>query len=142
VFAFDTPEGFFYGFPVFDAKGLKVAQHQGREVVSDPSHVDRGRAPGDFAPLRDFLRRYVPAAGEQIHHFTTCLYTMTPDQHFVVDRHPGHENVVFAAGFNGHGFKFAPVAGSVLADLALKGRTSAPVGFFSAGWTALSREAR
>ncbi len=141
VFAFDTPEGFFYGFPVFDAGGLKVAQHRGREIAPDPSLADRGQAPGDFPPVREFLRRHAPDAGERVQRFATCLYTMTPDQHFVVDRHPDHERVVFAAGFSGHGFKFAPVVGSVLADLALTGRTEAPVGFLSATRTALSRRA-
>ncbi|MFM7186051.1 MAG: FAD-dependent oxidoreductase, partial [Planctomycetota bacterium] len=60
-----------------------------------------------------------------------CLYTMSPDHHFVVGMHPGHPQVAIAAGFSGHGFKFASVIGAVLADLALDGITPLPVGFLS-----------
>jgi sarcosine oxidase len=59
------------------------------------------------------------------------MYTMTPDQHFIVDRHPQHQNVVIGAGFSGHGFKFTPAIGEALADLALEGRTALPIGFLS-----------
>ena len=52
---------------------------------------------------------------------TVCLYTTTPDEHFVIGRHPAYENVVVACGFSGHGFKFVPVVGEILADLALDG---------------------
>ena len=58
------------------------------------------------------------------------MYTMAPDQHFIIDRHPNHENVFFAAGFSGHGFKFAPVIGEILSDLSLSGSTSHPIDFF------------
>jgi glycine/D-amino acid oxidase-like deaminating enzyme len=58
-----------------------------------------------------------------------CLYTNTPDKHFLIDRHPRYDNVVFAAGFSGHGFKFAPLIGEILADLALTGRTRAEADF-------------
>ena len=60
-----------------------------------------------------------------------CLYTMSPDEHFIVDRHPEHDRVVFAAGLSGHGFKFAPVLGAALADLATHGTTRLPIGFLS-----------
>ena len=59
----------------------------------------------------------------------TCLYMMTPDGHFIIDRHPEHQQVCFAAGFSGHGFKFAPLVGEVLSDLALEGKTALPVEF-------------
>ena len=57
---------------------------------------------------------------------------MTPDNHFIIDRHPRFESLVYATGFSGHGFKFAPVIGESLADLALENRTSLPIGFLSA----------
>ena len=60
------------------------------------------------------------------------MYTMSPDEHFIVDRHPANADVVYAAGFSGHGFKFAPVIGSALADLAMHGTTHEPVEFLSA----------
>ncbi len=59
-----------------------------------------------------------------------CLYTLTPDRHFVIDLHPDHANVALAAGFSGHGFKFASVVGEILADLADNGRTDLPIGMF------------
>ena len=60
-----------------------------------------------------------------------CLYTMSPDEHFIVDRHPEHPQVAFAAGLSGHGFKFAPVLGAALADLAVNGATHLPIDFLS-----------
>jgi sarcosine oxidase len=60
-----------------------------------------------------------------------CLYTMSPDGHFVVGPHPAHPQVTVAVGFSGHGFKFASVMGEVLADLTLEGATRHPIGFLS-----------
>ena len=62
---------------------------------------------------------------------STCLYPMSPDEHFVVDRHPLYPQVVFAAGLAGHGFKFTCVLGEALADLALEGRAGLAIGFLS-----------
>ncbi len=61
---------------------------------------------------------------------STCIYTLTPDRHFLIDVHPEHPQVVFAAGFSGHGFKFASVVGEILADLAERGRTDRPIEMF------------
>jgi len=63
-------------------------------------------------------------------HAATCMYSNTADQHFVVAAHPGHDNVTVACGFSGHGFKFVPVIGEVLADLTMTGRTDNPIGVF------------
>jgi glycine/D-amino acid oxidase-like deaminating enzyme len=63
--------------------------------------------------------------------FATCLYTLSPDRNFVIDRHPEHPQVSFAAGLSGHGFKFVPVLGEVLADLAERGKTTLPIEFLS-----------
>ncbi|WP_258935282.1 FAD-dependent oxidoreductase [Nesterenkonia pannonica] len=60
----------------------------------------------------------------------TCLYSVTPDKHFVIGRHPEHDQVSIACGFSGHGFKFVPVVGQILADLALDGSTEHPIGLF------------
>jgi glycine/D-amino acid oxidase-like deaminating enzyme len=70
-------------------------------------------------------------ARSRLHHSATCLYTMTPDDDFIVDRHPEFANVVFAAGFSGHGFKFAPLIAVALADLLQQGKTSLPIDFLS-----------
>jgi glycine/D-amino acid oxidase-like deaminating enzyme len=78
-----------------------------------------------------FLRARLPGASARVTDHSVCLYTMSPDEHFIVDRHPACSNVVFAAGLSGHGFKFAPVLGRALADLALDGSTSLPIEFLS-----------
>jgi len=83
--------------------------------------------------VRDFLRSYLPAADGPLGDSSVCIYTLSPDRHFVIDRVPGAENVAVAAGFSGHGFKFAPVVGEVLADLVGSGRTSWPIDLFRLG---------
>ena len=86
----------------------------------------------DRAPVEAFLRRCVPGvASDGCLRHAVCLYTMSPDEHFVVDRVPAHPQVSFAAGLSGHGFKFTSVLGEVLADLALDGGTALPIGFLS-----------
>ena len=62
---------------------------------------------------------------------SACMYTMTPDEHFLIDRHPTEKSIVIAAGFSRHGFKFAPIIGTILADLALERSTKEPAAFLS-----------
>jgi monomeric sarcosine oxidase len=133
VFLYETPAGVFYGFPrIAPGEGMKVAEHTGGDAVPDPLAVDRTMRPADHDRIAGFLRDHVPGATGRVLRHVVCMYTMTPDQHFVVDRHPAHEGVVFAAGLSGHGFKFASVLGEVLADLALDGHTARPIGFLGA----------
>ncbi|GMU83463.1 MAG: oxidoreductase [Planctomycetota bacterium] len=130
AFCVDEGERFFYGMPSPGRNMLKVALHHGRrDVVDDPSHVDRSLRPGEADIVEDFVRRTLHGVTPRAVEHSVCMYTMSQDGHFVIDRHPEHENVAFAAGFSGHGFKFAPVIGSILADLALTGTTSEPIGF-------------
>jgi glycine/D-amino acid oxidase-like deaminating enzyme len=84
------------------------------------------RLAGDYDEARSRLR-----------HSAICLYTMTPDEDFIVDHHPEFKNVVFAAGFSGHGFKFAPLIAVALADLVQQAKTSLPIGFLSLGRSSL-----
>jgi sarcosine oxidase len=128
-FLFDMPEGTFYGVPSLDGKTLKLAEHSGGQVVVDPLKLDRRLLPSDVAPVSEFVRTVMPSLDPEPSRHMTCMYTMSPDGHFIVDRHPGLSNVVFGAGFSGHGFKFAPVIGEALADLALDGTTELPIGF-------------
>jgi len=130
-FGFDTPAGFFYGFPALDSRGVKLAEHTGGTPVADPLAVDRGIDPGDEASIARFRGRHLPALGDGRTAHEVCLYTMSPDGHFVVGAHPAHPQVAVAAGFSGHGFKFASVIGEVLADLTLTGRTRHPIGFLA-----------
>lgn len=118
-----------YGFPMMaDNPGFKLAHHCPGAVV-DPDAVPRAVQPGDEETFRGVLRRNIPAADGPLLSLRTCLYTNSPDAHFIVDRHPADERVLLACGFSGHGFKFAPVIGEALADLALTGRTEHSVGF-------------
>jgi sarcosine oxidase len=130
VYIAETSQGHFYGLPALDANGLKVARHYGAPELPDPSAVDRTVSAADEEPVRAFLRAHLPEADGPVRRASVCLYTLTPDRHFLIDVHPEHGNVVFAAGFSGHGFKFASVVGEVLADLAEKGRTDLPVARF------------
>ena len=87
--------------------------------------------PCDLESLSRFLGECLPDVDPQPPRSCVCMYTLTPDRHFVVDRHPDHEHVSFGAGFSGHGFKFTPVIGEVLVDLAIEGRTTHPIEFLS-----------
>lgn len=73
----------------------------------------------------------MPGLSREPSRHSVCMYTQTPDHHFLIDRHPAHPQVVFGAGFSGHGFKFTPVLGQALGELAVDGTTSLPVGFLS-----------
>ena len=125
-------EGVFYGFPYDAAAGLKVSRHHSGEVVA-PDTVDRAEHPADVERVRAFMRRNMPAANGPLREATVCLYTNTPDLNFVIDVHPAVPGVAFASACSGHGFKFAPVIGEILADLALGTPTSLPIDRFRAG---------
>jgi sarcosine oxidase len=130
IFIAEVPEGHFYGIPAIDPRGLKVAQHYGAAELPGPEGIGRAVAADDEAPVRAFLRQYLPEADGPRRDASVCTYTLTPDRHFLIDVHPDHPNVALAAGFSGHGFKFAPVVGEVLADLSQAGRTNWPIGMF------------
>jgi sarcosine oxidase len=121
----------YYGFPMItQSPGLKVALHAPAQPTN-PDIVDRNVGPGDEQSFRECLQRFVPTAGGPTLAMRVCLYTNSPDGHFIIDRHPEHAHVLLAAGFSGHGFKFASVVGEVLADLAQNGRTAHPIEFLS-----------
>ncbi len=131
VFLFELPTGIFYGFPKLDDLGLKFAEHTGGHTVSDPLTVDRELDSAEQSRLIEVLSRLMPGVSTRVTHHAVCMYTMSPDEHFIIDRHPALPGVVFAAGLSGHGFKFAPVLGRALADLALDGGTGLPIDFLS-----------
>lgn len=131
VYFWATPEGVFAGFPHFDHEGVKIMRHDAGEVCT-PSTVRRDVSDDDICEVAHFADKYMPYANRGIRKSLVCLYTMTPDNHFIIDRHPGFQNLAYATGFSGHGFKFAPVVGEILADLVLEKETSHPIGFLSA----------
>ena len=133
VFYVAADYGGFYGFPARDEDGLKLAEHTGGDPLDNPDTLNRGLEPQDEEKALRFLAETLPGFEPERRRFSVCMYTMTPDEHFIIDRHPEHPNVALAAGFSGHGFKFASVVGEILADLATEGRTDLPVDFLSLG---------
>ncbi|MHC0433104.1 N-methyl-L-tryptophan oxidase [Streptomyces sp. O3] len=121
-----------YGFPALDGPdgGAKVAFFR-KGAVCAPETIDRTVHEDEVAAMAAQARRRLPSLPGGFLHAATCMYTTTPDQHFVLARHPAHpESVTVACGFSGHGFKFAPVVGEILADLALRGATEHPIELF------------
>lgn len=129
IYLIDRPYGTFYGFPDYGGPGLKLAEHTGGTPIADPGHPDRALHPEDTAPLRQFIADCLPGLAPEVVRHSICMYTSTPDGHFVLDRHPAHPIVAIACGFSGHGFKFASVVGEIMADLALNGHTAHPIAF-------------
>lgn len=120
----------FYGFPVFgEAGAVKVTQDAGGRSV-DPDTRSFEEDPAITARVRAFLAERLPSALGPVHRVKTCLYTLTPDRDFVIDRLPEHRNVVAAIGA-GHAFKFASAIGRILSDLLLDGATRSGIADFA-----------
>jgi sarcosine oxidase len=132
----DMP-GLFYGFPLLPnaefsgPAGMKLGYHLPGEIIEPDDSLEINPSKADMAILTDFLKEFMPGCYDSINEIKHCKYTYTPDEHFVVDFLPNHSNVMIAAGFSGHGFKFAPVIGEILADLATQGKSSLPIEFLS-----------
>lgn len=131
VYMLTVPEGYYYGFPLLPGQGLKVGADNGGETCT-PHTIRREIEPKEIEEMQTVLERYMPGAMGTAKWAFTCMYTNTPDEHFIIDRHPQYERVVYGCGFSGKGFKFASVVGEVLADLATEGETRHPIGFLSA----------
>ncbi len=120
-----------YGFPAIDgpAGGVKVAFFR-KGIVCTPDTIDRVVHPQEITEMRSRVSELLPALDGPCVHSATCMYSNTPDEHFVIARHPDSSNVTVACGFSGHGFKFVPVVGEILADLAMSGTTDHPIDLF------------
>jgi monomeric sarcosine oxidase len=116
VFISESRFGEIYGFPIFGTPGLKIANHAGGEPA-DPRTVERNTRPGENRDCLKLAAELIPAVKPNVVKSAVCLYSMTPDADFIIDRHPDTPRVAFGAGFSGHGFKFAPAVGELLADL-------------------------
>lgn len=133
IYMVESPGGFYYGFPVVDPAGHKVARHDGGEELNDPLTLHDGNSSQEATACQTFLRSHLPEVDGPLQEARACMYTVTPDRHFILDRHPHSPHVVLAAGFSGHGFKFASVVGEILADLAEGSASSWPIGLFRLG---------
>ncbi|KAI1893394.1 hypothetical protein AGOR_G00123280 [Albula goreensis] len=114
----DGVEHHIYGLPSNEYPGLmKVCYHMGSET--DPDERDRQTDRSDIEIVSRYIAARFPGLVPVPAVVESCMYTVTPDHHFVLDRHPSHSNIVIGAGFSGHGFKFGPIVGKVLGELAL-----------------------
>jgi sarcosine oxidase len=123
VFNLITDEGRFYGFPVFGIPGFKIGKYHHFEEQGLPEALDREPNWTDEAVLREFTARHFPEAAGPTMTLRSCMFTNTPDNHFVIDLHPDYPQVSFASACSGHGFKFGSVIGEILADLAERGQS-------------------
>ncbi|HWA97668.1 MAG TPA: N-methyl-L-tryptophan oxidase [Pirellulales bacterium] len=126
-FLYEAAGHIYYGFPQIGPEGVKVAEHTLGLHVDDPSSVDRRVHDDDRQPVEAFISAYLPRLSSECTQSSVCMYTVTPDRNFIVDRHPRWPHVAIVAGLSGHGFKFAGVLGKALADLAVDGRCGWPV---------------
>lgn len=127
--------GIFYGFPtlpmnIYGGNGLlKIAHHVPGEPIH-PQDLHQYNAEPEKEKLIRILKKYIPDALGEIQSISACMYTSTPDEHFILDHLPDYnKQVIVASGFSGHGFKFVPVIGEILADLTLEGKTNWPIDF-------------
>ena len=127
----EVPEGTYYGVPNLPGQGLKAGRHDSGEVTT-PETARRSVDVGEVEKLRSVLEHYMPGAAAALKATSTCIYTMTPDEDFIIDRHPDHPQVVFASACSGHGFKFSSAIGEVLAAMAQGGPTPSLISPFSA----------
>ena len=129
----ESPQGRFYGLPVYSVPGFKLGKYHHRHERVDPDRMDRDCHPTDEAVLREGLRRYFPDADGPTMAMKACLFTNSPDEHFILDLHPASPRVAIAAGFSGHGFKFCSVIGEIMAELVLDGSTRLDTDMFRLG---------
>jgi sarcosine oxidase len=132
VFTLAEDDGDYYGTPIHGVPGLKIGRHHHREETGTPGELATEPTRADESLLRSTAEARFPAGAGPTTRLATCLYTNTPDEQFLVDHHPDEPEVVVGGGFSGHGFKYCPAIGEVLADLALDGTTDYDVDLFRA----------
>lgn len=137
----DVPTGVYYGFPSIDGSGLKVGRYDNGEEI-DPLYYNQefGALEKDENDLRGFLGEYMKDANGRLDVGRTCMFTNTPDENFIIDKHPAHDHIAIAAGFSGHGYKFSSVVGEILSDLVTTGSTSQDISLFKATRPSLQPE--
>ncbi len=119
-----------YGIPSVDGSGLKVAWHGGARL----GHPEESKSSPDAEvsdKARAWSKQYLPAADVALKSSRVCLYTMTPDEHFIIDRHPQNSQMVIGACCSGHAFKYSTLIGDIMVDLAMEGETSRDIDMFA-----------
>ena len=120
----------YYALPVYGIPGVKFGRFHHRDETTTADDLNRECDDEDEAVLRTGLERYFPEADGPVLSMKACMFTNTPDEHFIIDALPDAPNVFVAAGFSGHGYKFCSVVGEILADLATRGETSHDISLF------------
>jgi sarcosine oxidase len=133
VFNLTVDEGRYYGFPEWGTPGFKIGRYHHLEERGHPDSIDRDVHDTDIEVLHTFARRYFPGGAGATLQASVCLFTNTPDEHFIIDRLPDHERVHVVSACSGHGFKFASVVGEIVADLVTSGRSRFELGLFAIG---------
>jgi sarcosine oxidase len=134
IFIWEPEDGnSFYAIPAHDGPtgGVKVAFFRADGKPADPETIDREVHDVEVEFIRGYIARYIPDLDGRFLYAKTCMYTNTPDEHFVISTHPDYHQVAIAAGFSGHGYKFCSVVGEILADLATEGEATHPISLFS-----------
>ncbi|MQA15696.1 MAG: N-methyl-L-tryptophan oxidase [Pseudonocardiaceae bacterium] len=131
VFNALVEEGRFYGFPVYGVPGFKFGKYHHLGEHGDPETLDPAPGAGDEDVLGRFAARYFPDGFGPTMALQTCMFTNSPDHHFLIDLHPVYPQVSFASPCSGHGYKFASVVGEIMADLAVRGTTRHNISLFS-----------
>jgi sarcosine oxidase len=139
VFNLVVDEGRYYGFPVFSVPGFKFGRYHHLDEQVEADTVDREGHFQDEQILREFAEKYFPDGAGPTMALKVCMFTNSPDEHFILDLHPDYPQVSFAAGFSGHGYKFCSLVGEVMADLAANGDTRHDIGLLRYGRFVASR---
>lgn len=121
-FLLSVPEGSYYGMSDIEGSGVKIGRHENGQPTTART-INREVEQAEVDMLRGVLDRYLPGASGPVKQLVTCMYTMTPDENYIIERHPEYEEVVYGCGFSGTGFKFSCVIGEILAELATTGKT-------------------
>ncbi|KMJ54988.1 methyltryptophan oxidase, partial [Bacillus sp. LL01] len=131
AFTFETSQGLYYGFPSIDGTGVKLGRHDGGDKINpDVLMKEFGEVVEDKGDLIRFMNQYIPNS-YKLKYGKTCMYTLTPDDKFIIDIHPKYSNVAIAAGFSGHGFKFSSAVGQALSNLITSGKNDIDISQFS-----------
>ncbi|WP_307408131.1 N-methyl-L-tryptophan oxidase [Neobacillus ginsengisoli] len=130
AFTVDLIDSHYYGFPSINESGLKIGRHDGGFQV-DPDDEIRPYGLDDEKDIRSFLQKFMPLANGPLLKGSTCLYTLTPDEHFIIDQHPEFSHVFISTGFSGHGFKFSSVVGELISKFITKGKIGYDISGFS-----------
>lgn len=133
VFNIQVGKERYYGFPIYGIPGFKFGKYHHLGETGTPESFDWTPNLADEKVLRDFADKIFPQGNGETMSLKTCMFTNSPDEHFIIDLHPEFPQISFAAGFSGHGYKFASVIGEIMADLAINRQTELPISLFRLG---------